>query len=306
MLKKLSGHAYYCFLNGHLGYNQIAIAPVDLEKTMFTCPSETFAYRRLPFELCNALATFQRCLMFIFSDMVEKYIEIFMDDFSNFGDSFDKLLENLALVLKRCKEVNLVINWEKFHFMVEEGIVLGHKISSKDIEVDKAKIEVISKLPPPSNVKGKRSFLGHTRFYHRFIKDFSLIFKPLYELLEKDLPFNFDEKFPHAFKTLKDKLVSTPILVQPDWSLTFKLMCDASDHTIGACLGQRREKTLHVIYFASSLTKAQRNYVTIEKALLSVVFAFYKFCFYLIGTKLIVYTDHAVIKFLLAKKEADE
>lgn len=122
MHKKLSGHLYYCFLDGYLGYNQIAIALEDLEKTMFTCPSGTFAYRRFPFKLFNALATFQRCLMLIFLDMVEKYIEIFMDDFSNFGDSFDKFLENIVLVLKRCKEVNLVINWEKFHFMVEVGI----------------------------------------------------------------------------------------------------------------------------------------------------------------------------------------
>ena len=115
----------------------------------------------MPFGLCNAPATFQRCMMAIFADMVEKCIEVFMDDFSVFGASFENCLANLEKVLQRCEESNLVLNWEKCHFMVQEGIVLGHKISKKGIEVDKAKLDVIDKLPPPVNVKGIRSFLGH-------------------------------------------------------------------------------------------------------------------------------------------------
>ena len=173
MLDRLAGHEYYCFLDGYSGYNQIAIAPEDQEKTTFTCPYGTFAFRRMPFGLGNAPGTFQRCMMAIFSDMVEKTIEIFMDDFSVLGNSFDNCLENLRAVLARCEETNLVLNWEKCHFMVQEGIVLGHRISARGIEVDRAKIEAIEKLPPPSSVKGIRSFLGHARFYRRFIKDFS-------------------------------------------------------------------------------------------------------------------------------------
>ena len=173
MLERLAGHAYYCFLDGYFGYNQIAIAPKDQEKTNFTCPYGTFAYRQMPFGLCNAPTTFQRCMMSIFSDMVENFLEVFMDDFSVFGYSFDNCLSNLSSVLQRCEETNLVLNWEKCHFMVEEGIVLGHRISSKGIEVDRAKIEVFEKLPPPANVKGMRSFLGHAGFYQRFIRDFS-------------------------------------------------------------------------------------------------------------------------------------
>ena len=169
MLERLAGHSYYCFLDGYSGYNQIPIAPEDQEKTTFTCPYGTFAYRRMPFGLCNAPATFQRCMIAIFTDMVEKFIEIFMDDFSVFGYSFDECLSNLVLVLQRCKETNLVLNWEKCHFMVQEGIVLGHRISEKGIEVDRAKIEVIEKLPPPTSVKGVRSFLGHAGFYRKFI-----------------------------------------------------------------------------------------------------------------------------------------
>ena len=249
--------------------------------------------------------TFQRCMMAIFSDMVEKTIEIFMDDFSVLGNSFDNCLENLRSVLIRCEETNLVLNWEKCHFMVQEGIVLGHQISARGIEVDRAKIEAIEKLPPPSSVKGIRSFLGHAGFYRRFIKDFSLIAKPLSNLLVQGTPFEFDSQCLHAFSLLKDKLVSAPIVVAPDWSFPFELMCDASDFAIGAVLGQKREKIFQVIYYASrTLNDAQLNYPTTEKELLAIVFAFDKFRPYLIGNKVVVHTDHSAIKYLMTKKDA--
>ncbi|KAL4304561.1 hypothetical protein GQ457_10G010670 [Hibiscus cannabinus] len=240
ILDRLAGKQFYCFLDGYSGYNQIAIAPEDQSKTTFTCPYGTFAFRRMAFGLCNAPATFQRCMTAIFSDLNEDCLEIFMDDFSNFGENFDNCLSNLEKVLKRCKETNLVLNWEKCHFMVDEGIVLGHKISSKGMEVDKAKIEVISKLPPPTTVKGIRSFLGHAGFYRRFIGDFSKITKPLCTLLEQGRPFEFNEDCTKAFNLLKQKLVSAPIVEPPDWKLPFELMCDASDYAVGA--GRKRFK----------------------------------------------------------------
>ena len=162
----------------------------------------------MPFGLCNAPTTFQRCMQAIFSDLIEKSIEVFMDDFSVFGSSYEVCLKNIDTVLKRCRETNLMLNWEKSHFMVTEGIVLGHKISSRGIEVDKAKIDVIRKLPPPVNVKGVRSFLGHVGFYRRFIKDFSKIAKPLSNLLNKDKSFIFDDDCLTAFETLKERLTS--------------------------------------------------------------------------------------------------
>jgi len=233
MIERLAGQAFYCFLDGYSRYNQIAVSPEDQEKTAFTCPFGVFAYRRMSFGMCNAPVTFQRCMLSIFSNMIEKNIEVFMDDFSVFGKSFDQCLFHLNDVLKRCTETNFVLNWEKCHFMVTEGIVLGHKISSKGIEVDQAKIEVIEKLPPPVYVKGVRSFLGHAGFYHRFIKDFSKIAKPLCNLLVKDSEFKFDVECLNAFSMIKEKLVTAPIIIAPYWDIPFELMCDASDYTIG-------------------------------------------------------------------------
>ncbi|GJS30670.1 reverse transcriptase domain-containing protein [Tanacetum coccineum] len=231
-------------------YFQIPIDPNDQEKTTFTCPFGTYAYRRMPFGLCNAPATFQRCMLAIFHDMIEESVEVFMDDFSVFGNSFDTCLNNLDKMLQRCKDAHLVLNWEKCHFMVKEGIMLGHKVSSAGLEVDKAKIDVISKLPPPTNIKGIRSFLGHAGFYRRFIKDFSKIARPLTKLLEKDTPFEFNDECQKAFELLKERLTCALVIVSPNWNLSFELMCDASDFAVGAVLGQKDGKNFHPIYFA--------------------------------------------------------
>ncbi|GJS09817.1 reverse transcriptase domain-containing protein [Tanacetum coccineum] len=188
--------------------------------------------------------------------------------------------------------------------MVKEGIVLGHKISKKGIEVDKAKIDVISKLPHPTTVKGIRSFLGHAGFYRRFIKDFSKISRPMTHLLEKNTPFIFSEECIQAFQTLKKKLTEALILIAPNWDQPFELMCDASNYAIGAVLRQSIEKHFRPIHYASkTMTEAETNYTTTEKEMLAVVYAFEKFRSYLIMNKSVVYTDHSAIKYLFNKKD---
>ncbi|GJS89281.1 reverse transcriptase domain-containing protein [Tanacetum coccineum] len=280
MFERLARKMKYFVSSMFSGYFQIPIDPKDQEKTTFTCPYGTFAYRRIPFGLCNAPGTFQR-------------------------NSFSTCLSNLEKMLKRCEDTNLALNWEKSHFMVKEGIVLGHKISKKGIEVDKAKIDVIAKLPHPTTVKGIRSFLGHAGFYRRFIKDFSKISRPMTHLLEKNTPFIFSEECIQAFQTLKKKLTEAPILIAPDWDQPFELMCDASDYAIGAVLGQRIEKHFWPIHYASKrMIEAESNYTTTEKEMLAVVYAFEKFRSYLIMNKSIVYTDHSALKYLFAKKDA--
>ncbi|GJV76299.1 reverse transcriptase domain-containing protein [Tanacetum coccineum] len=272
MLERLTGNEYYCFLDGFSGYFHI---PIDL------------------------------CMMAIFHDMIEETMEVFMDDFSVFGDSFSSCLSHLDKMLKRCEDTNLVLNWEKCHFMVKEGIVLGHKISKSGIEVDRAKVDVIAKLPHPTFVKGVRSFLGHVGFYRRFIQDFSKIARPMTHLLEKETPFIFSKECIESFNTLKKKLTEAPILVAPDWDLPFEIMCDASDYAVGAVLGQRKTKHFQPIHYASkTMTDAQAHYTTTEKELLAVVYAFEKFRPYLVLSKTIVYTDHSALKYLLAKQDA--
>ncbi|CAM8885214.1 unnamed protein product [Rhodiola kirilowii] len=253
MLDRLAGKPYFCFLDGFSGYNQIPIAPEDQEKTTFTCPFGTFAFRRMSFGLCNAP----------------------------------------------------VLNYEKCHFMVTHGVVLGHIVSHEGIKVDKAKIDLILTLPYPSTVRDIKSFLGHAGFYRRFIKDFSKKALPLSNLLQKDVPFEFTDSCREAFDELKQALISTPIIRAPVWDQPFEIMCDASDYAVGAVLGQRMDKKPVVIYYASrTLDAAQRKYSTTEKELLAVVFALEKFCPYLLGTKVVVFSDHAAIRYLMTKKEA--
>ncbi|PIN10711.1 DNA-directed DNA polymerase [Handroanthus impetiginosus] len=213
----------------------------------------------LPFidQMLNRL----RCMMAIFTDIIENFLGVFMNDFFVYENSFDECLNHLSLMLKRCEETNLVLNWEK------------------GIQVDKAKLETTEKLPPPILVKGIHSFLAHAAFYRCFIKEFSKISKSLCNLLEKDVPFKFDDACIHAFNKLEGKLVFAPIIT----AFPFELMCDVSDLAIGAVLGQQKDKIFRSIYYASkTFNDAQLNYMTTEKELLVVMFAFDKFRSYLV------------------------
>ena len=222
MLDRLAGKPHFCFLDGYSGYNQIPIAAEDQEKTTFTCPFGTFAFRRMSFGLCNAPGTFQRLVMSIFSDMIGTCIEVFMDDFTVYGDTFDICLSNLKKVLERCIAKSLVLNYEKCHFMVTHGVVLGHIVSQEGIEVDKSKIDLISSLPYPTCVRDVKSFLGHAGFYRIFIKDFSKKALPMSTLLQKDVEFNFTDECKKAFNELKKALTSAPIIQAPDWTKPFE------------------------------------------------------------------------------------
>ncbi|GJT26340.1 reverse transcriptase domain-containing protein [Tanacetum coccineum] len=163
----------------------------------------------------------------IFQDMLETSMEVFMDEF------FD-ISRFVRYMSCKSQTSSLGLNWEKCHFMVTEGIVLRHKVSSVGLEVDKEKINVISKLPPPTNIKAVRIFLGHAGFYRRFIKDFYKISRPMTKLLEKDAVFDFNKECIEAFQSLKEKLTNVPIMVSPDWSQPFELMCDTSNFAVGA------------------------------------------------------------------------
>ncbi|GKA80277.1 reverse transcriptase domain-containing protein [Tanacetum coccineum] len=190
----------------------------------------------------------------------------------------------------------------RYNFLMTRNQLSKNK---EGLDVDKVKIDVISKLPPPTNVKGVRSFLGHAGFYRRFIKDFLKIARPLTKMLEKDAPFEFDDECQKAFELLKEKLTCALVIVSPNWNLPFELMCDASDFVVGAVLGQKDGKNFHPIYFASkNLNPAQQKYTVTKKELMAVVFAFKKFRSYLILSKTIVHTDHLALKHLFKKQDA--
>ena len=177
-------------------------------------------------------------------------------------------------------------------------------ISTAGLEVDQAKVSIIRNQIPPTTVKEIRSFLGHAGFYRRFIRDFSKIARPLCKLLEKDTKFNFDESFQNSFEEIKSRLVEAPIMENPDWNREFKIMCDASDFSMGAILGQKAEKVFKAIYYASkTFNEAQENYSTTEKEMLAIVFPCEKFRPYILGSHVIIHTDHPAIKYLIAKKE---
>nr|GEY51095.1 DNA-directed DNA polymerase [Tanacetum cinerariifolium] len=206
MLERSAGNQYYCFLDGFSRYFQIPIDPKDQGKPHSLAHTE------------HLLTV--ACIL-------------------GYAMHHARFRERM---LKRCEDTNLCLNWEKSHFMVKEGIVFGHKISKKGIEINKAKVDVITKLPHPTTVKGIQSFLGHARFYRRLIQDFSKIARSMTRLLEKDTPFIFSKECVEAFQTLKRKLTEAPILIAPDWDMPFELMCDTRDFAIGAVLGQHQEK----------------------------------------------------------------
>jgi hypothetical protein len=189
--------------------------------------------------------------------------------------------------------------------MVNKGIFLGHKISERGIVVDRAKVEEIEKMPCPRDDKGIRSILGHAGIYRMFIKDFSKISKSLTNLLQKDVPFVFDDDCKEAFEILKKALIAAPIVQPPDWNLPFEIMCDASNFAVCAVLGQRVDKKLNVIHYASkTLDATQKNYATTEKESLAIVFSCDKFRPYIVDSKVIIHTDHVAIRYLMEKKDA--
>ncbi|GJS40678.1 reverse transcriptase domain-containing protein [Tanacetum coccineum] len=241
MLERLAGNEFYCFLDGFSGYFQIPIDPQDQEKTTFTCPYGTFAYKRMPFGLCNAPGTFQRCMTAIFHDMIEKTMEVFMDELFWFLGILFQVPDNLDKMLNRCEETNLVLNWEKCHFMVKEG--------SCGVFIE-----------------------GSFKIFQK------IAIKTMTHLLEKETPFVFSDECKQAFNDLRKKLIESPILVVPNWDYDFEIMCDASDFALGAVLGQRKDKHFHPIHYASkTMTGAQLHYTTTEKEMLAVVYALEKF-----------------------------
>jgi len=235
ILDKVAGSERFSFLDGYAGYNQIHIRPEDQSKTTFTTEWGTFAFRRMPFGLCNAPATFQRAMMVIFQDFLQDFMEVFIDDFCVYGTSADHP-KHLEKTFARCRQAGLALQAEKCFLAMTEGILLGHKISKKGIEVDYDKIAVVLTLEIPGNLRELRGFLGCVGYYRRFVEGYSRIAACLTHLLRKDAPYEWNEKRQEAFQTLKDRLMHAPMLSPPDWDKPFHVDVDVSKFCIGLIL----------------------------------------------------------------------
>ena len=304
VLDLVAGKEVYSFLDGYSGYNQVWIRDEDQLKTAFTTEWGVFAFRRMPFGLCNAPGMFQRLMMNIFHDYLRKFLEVFIDDFAVYGETKEHA-QHLRMTFQRCRETGLKLHPGKCFFGVQEGILLGHKVSKKGIEVDKEKIAVWLAVAFPTNLTEVQGFLGCVGYYRRFIIHFSKVALALTLMLKKDSDFEPTAERMAAFNELKKRLAEAPVLVTPDWSKDFHVYVDVSGFCIGAVLSQLdQDEKDHPIYFASrQLAPAEKNYSPTDREALGIIYCCKKFRHYLLGYKVIFHTDHNALKYMVNKPD---
>lgn len=301
MLDSLGGAAWFTSLDLASGYWQVELDPKDREKTAFITQFGTFQFTVMPFGLCNAPATFQRLMDEVLRDLLWDFVVVYLDDLNVFSRTYAEHLKHLRAVFDRLRQAGLKLNPEKCKFVSPELIFLGHVIDKQGVRTDPDKIEKVKNFPVPKNLTQLRGFLGLASYYRRFIKDFSKIASPLNKLLKKDVSYQWKRDQQQAFEYLKECLISSPILVYPDWNRKFILFTDASTFALGAVLTQRdKQDQEHVIAYASrTLLPAEKNYTATELECLAVVWAIGKFHHYLHGKRFSLITDHSALCHLL-------
>ena len=312
ILDEVVGHKLYTFMDGYSGYNQISIAPEDHHKTAFITPWGPFIYVVMPFGLCNALSAFQRVMSFAFSDLLHKSMTIFIDDFSTHS-SATKHHHWVRECLIRCRRTGIAVNPDKLYLAVKKGILLGHIVSQEGTEPDPAKVEAITELKPPTDIKGIQQVFGHIGWYRSRINDYATAALPLTNLLRKESKFEWTPEYQKGFDELKRQLTTYPVLRpldwdqpdwdQPDWEHVY---CDASAVVVGSALCQLAKDggRDHPITFVSKqLINAERNYTTTEREALAMVFSVKKYRHYLCINKVIFFVDHMALRYLVNKPD---
>jgi hypothetical protein len=301
ILDHVAGHTVYTFLDGMSGYHQTFIKDGDQIYTTFITDWGTYAFRRMPFGLCNAPGTFQRTMRDIFHD----FLEVFIDDFAVFSKGWKEHWEHLRLTLERCREANLKLNPGKCFLGMQSGILLGHRISQEGITVDIDKVTCILALRAPMSLREVRGFLGMVGYYRRFVEGYSKIALPLTVLMKKETPFLWSDKQEGAFQELKVRMVKAPVLAVPKFDREFHVTGDASGFCIGIILWQYgEEKEERPIYYASrQMSPAEKNYTTTERECLPIIYACKKFRHYLLGYDVVFHTDHDAIRYLVNKPD---
>ena len=303
-LDSLSGATYFSTLDLASGYWQVEMAERDKEKTAFSTPYGHYEFNVMPFGLTNAPATFQRLMECVLSGLTLSECLIYLDDIIIFSATFSEHVARLRNVLQRLRNANLKLKPSKCCFAQSSVKYLGHIVSRKGVHADPEKVEAVFNYPSPKDLKELNHFLGLTSYYRRFIEGYAKIAVPLHKLRQKGNNFCWNDNCEKAFIELKSRLMNSPILSYPDFSLPFVLSTDASDAAVGAVLSQVKEgRECVVAYWSRQLQKAERNYSTIEKEALAIVSAIKEFYPYLYGFHFTLVTDHNPLTTLKGVKD---
>lgn len=305
ILDRLRDARYLSSLDIKSAYFQVPLEESSKEKTAFTVPSRgLFQFKRMPFGLHNAPATWQRLIDRVLGMDLEPYLFVYLDDVIIVTQTFEKHIEVLSEVFSRLKHAGLTLNKEKCQFCRTELRYLGYVVDKNGLHVDPEKVNAILRIPTPTKVSEVRSIVGTASWYRRFIPNFSSIVSPLTELTKKNVKFHWSERQEEAFRTVKEHLISAPVLSCPDFNLPFCIQTDASGYGIGAVLCQKHPEGEKVVcYLSRSLTKSERQYCTTERECLAVVWAIEKLRPYIEGAHFTVITDHWSLKWLASLKE---
>lgn len=304
ILDKLGRCTYFTTLDLASGFHQIAMHERDIEKTAFSTEDGHYEYTRMPFGLKNAPATFQRLMNVVLSGLVGVICLVYMDDIIVFSSSLQEHCVNLNKVFEALKKAKLKVQLDKSEFLKKEVAFLGHIVSEEGVKPNPDKIEAIQNWPLPRTEKDLRGFLGTLGYYRKFVKDFSLITKPLTQCLRKGENIKHTSAFISCFERCKQILTSSSVLQYPDFEKSFILTTDASKYAIGAVLSQGPVGKDRPVAFASrTLNKSEENYSTIEKELLAIYWATKHFRPYLYGKKFTLFTDHKPLTFAMNLKD---
>jgi len=304
ILDQLGQAKYFSCLDLAMGYHQIDMDPKDIDKTAFSTKEGHWAYKRMPFGLKTAPATFQQMMNNVLSGLTGTRCFVFLDDIVVYANSLVEHDRKLRDVFRRLRKHNLKLQPDKCEFLRKEVIFLGHKISEQGVEPDDRKVQAVRDFPTPKTTKQLKSFLGLAGYYRKFVPQFSKIAAPLHKLLKKEAKYVWGESQENAFRTLKQKLMSKPILQYPDFSREFIITTDASNEGAGAVLSQGEvKKDLPIAFASRTFNRSERNYSTVEKELAAIVWGIKYFRPYLYGRKFKVLSDHKPLTWIMSVKD---
>ena len=286
------------------GFLQLAMHPDTKHKSTFVVRGNSYQWNRLPFGLRNSPITFQKTMAEVLKGLLFKTCLIYLDDIIVWGDCLECHKKNLQEVFDRLEKANLTLKASKCEFAMEEITYVGHILSSAGVRPNPEKVSVVKNFPTPKNVKQLRQFLGLSQYYRRFQKNFAQISKTLYDLTRKDIKWDWTEEREKAFQTLKNNLITPPILAYPDPNRPYIISTDASMNGLGYVLSQKDEHNLErvIAYSGRALRKAEKNYSITELEALSVVAAFKQFHPYIYGNFVTLRTDHKALQYIYKNK----